>query len=268
MQAFSSLFPQLPPPQQWASWADLQQLAIARTQAYWARDQAVWSHRAVWVQIAGLLAASLAALFAWQAARASRTQADNAQKEISHLIGERDAASRLQSWMLRAFMQASFVQPPQKVLDEALPDRILKLLSAEDGEAPTSARRKAWSEVSAKGFQLAVGVNSDRVIPLWIALMDCGASLHGLRSKMLADRMGYVLHEYENAEGLGFLVQEEELHVAWAKQSQDVPRARAEYQRFWATYCEIFDIVDISARGGNLAGVIDRSPTVMTATLT
>lgn len=246
MPPFSSLFPELPPAPLGATWLELQAVEIAR-------DQAKWSHVSIWVQVAGLIAACVAAGFAWQAARASRRQADAAQQEIAHLGGARDAESRLRAWELRALMQKWFTSPPRKVADEALPERIAKITKSDDTGHSQALTRTSWTEIGTSGFHLAVGINSSRVIPLWTALMDCGAVLQTLRVTMAANRQSFALREINKEGGLGFLVREEELNLEWAKQSDEVPVARAEYEKFWSLHRQLFAEVDCIARVGNLS---------------
>jgi hypothetical protein len=267
MPPFSSLFPELPPPPQWASWADLQQIEIARAQAYWARDQAQWAHWSVWVQIAGLIAASLAAAFAWQAARASREQADAAQSELRELSSLREAESRVRAWQLREHLQVSFRLPSRQGDNATLPDQIRRLFKSDTPLNKGKDRQSVSADIGISGLRLAAGISSEKVVPLWIALMDSFAVLRLLEPRMSMSRSLYLMRASDSPENELVFPDAEKLREEWSRQSDDVPIARAELERFLAKYRELFDHVDAIARGGNLAATARVSVTA-TATLT
>lgn len=159
------------------SWVELQMLEAARAQAAWAANQAYWAKFGALTQLAAFIAAGAAAWFTWQAASASREQAEAAQSELSESLGARDAASRLAAWELRSFLNENIVRVVSSGPPSSLPSRMSQIAKARPLERPRNFSHIPWDEIAEEGFRLAIGVNSPSVLPLWVAIVDAGAKL-------------------------------------------------------------------------------------------
>lgn len=261
MPPFSSLFPQLPPPPPGASWLELQALEMARAQA-------AWAERSVWVQVAGLGAAVLAAVFAWRAASESRRQADAAQAELSLAAGARAAASRVSAWQMRRFLNDRFLGPVEESRKEHYDHMLLRLAHHSDDHLDSAGRPSIpWIQIGEEGFGLAAGINSTQVVPMWIALIDQVETLKRF-SKILKEEVAIVSGEeygprtpvYGDTSSMFIDSYLQRIVPSWKD-------ARAAYDTFWHMHRSLSSELDNIARGGNTLAASARIVVRATGTL-